>query len=97
MHSLKSSAVSVWSLPGPDGRERVAIFPSGSPVEKVKEAAEAWKPSSSKARALAVVFLMERFDHANRPRPRSAVVSFLVFVSFRSFVITSFIFLFPRF
>ena len=39
--TTKSSAVSVWILPGLDGRERVAIFPSGLPVEKEKGVADA--------------------------------------------------------
>ena len=38
---MKSSAVSVWIFPGVGGRDSVPIFPSGTPVEKVKEAAEA--------------------------------------------------------
>ena len=46
---MKSSAVSVWIFPGLAGRESVAIFPSGSPVEKEKEAAEAWDGTRSKA------------------------------------------------
>src|SRR5437867_125940 len=89
---MKSSAVSVWNLPGLDGRERVAIFPSGSPVENEKEAAEAWRTSSSKARAPAALFLVERAAHPNSPGPRIAGVSFVVFILFRSFVITGFIY-----
>src|SRR5258708_16060692 len=45
----KSSAVSVWTLPGLAGLERVAIFPSGLPVEKMKELADAGAASRSEA------------------------------------------------
>jgi hypothetical protein len=37
----KSSAVSVSSLPGLEGRDKVAIFPSGDPVLKKKSPARA--------------------------------------------------------
>src|SRR6266436_5029164 len=37
----KSSAVSVWMSVAVGTRDRVAIFPSGSPVEKVNDWAEA--------------------------------------------------------
>jgi hypothetical protein len=43
----KSSAVSVCSFVGLAGTERVAIFPSGSPVAKVNTAAEAWPARTS--------------------------------------------------
>ena len=46
---MKSSAVSVWICPVLGGRESVPIFPSGSPVEKEKEAAEACAANKSKA------------------------------------------------
>src|ERR1051325_840237 len=46
---VKSSAVSVWIFPALEGRESVAILPSGFPVEKEKEAAVAWDPAPSKA------------------------------------------------
>ena len=46
--TVKSSAVSVWIFPGLGGRESVAILPSGLPVEKEKEAAEAGDASKSK-------------------------------------------------
>ena len=46
---MKSSAVSVWICPVLGGRDSVPIFPSGSPVEKEKEAAEACAANKSKA------------------------------------------------
>src|ERR1044071_5432517 len=49
---MKSSAVSVCSLPALGGRDSVAIFPSGSPVEKENEAAEVCHPSRSAAPAV---------------------------------------------
>src|SRR6185503_13723952 len=88
----KSSAVSVWILPGLDGRESVAIFPSGSPVEKIKEAAEACEASRSKASAPAVVLLAERAANTNFPSRRRAGVSFIDFVLFSSVIITCFLF-----
>ena len=45
---MKSSAVSVWIRPGLGGRDNVPIFPSGSPVEKEKGAAEACAASRNK-------------------------------------------------
>jgi len=46
---MKSSAVSVWIFPGLEGRDSVPIFPSGSPVEKEKDPAEAWLTNRNKA------------------------------------------------
>src|SRR5881394_3321435 len=74
--TTKSSAVSVWLLPALAGRERVATFPSGSPVEKEKGAAEAPATSSSSANAPAVVLLVESAVQ------RRAGVSLIVFVFF---------------
>src|SRR5689334_7747779 len=52
--TTKSSAVSVCWLPGAAGRERVAIFPSGSPVEKKKGAADAREATRKEASAPSV-------------------------------------------
>ena len=46
---MKSSAVSVSTSPAPGGRDNVPIFPSGLPVEKKKEDAQARGASGSKA------------------------------------------------
>src|SRR2546421_12881346 len=48
---MKSSAVSVWTSPGVAGRARVAIRPSGSPVENEKEVAKAACVSSRSVKA----------------------------------------------
>src|ERR1044071_1784746 len=76
--TTKSSAVSVWILPGPDGRESVAIFPSGSPDEKEKEAAVAFAVRRSNARALTVVLLAESIVNPNRRLRRQPGASFCV-------------------
>src|SRR5947199_4878822 len=89
--NTKSSAVSVWIFAGVDGRERVATFPSGSPVEKVNEAAEAWRPDRSKASVPAVILLADRVARTDGLTPRRAGVSTFEFISFRSFVITFFL------
>src|SRR5437879_5797132 len=84
--ATKSSAVSVWILPGLEGRESVAIFPSGSPVEKEKEAAEASGAIWRKASAMAVVELAEsaaQTNCSNRPRIGAA---FFNFVSLHSLI-----------
>src|SRR6267142_2547731 len=75
---MKSSAVSVWILPGLDGRESVAIFPSGSPVEKEKEAAVAFAIRQSNATAPKVVLPAESSANPNRPIRRQAGASFCV-------------------
>src|SRR5262249_49161034 len=63
--TTKSSAVSVWILPRLGGRERVAIFPSASPVEKEKEAADARETRKSKASAPTAVLPAEKAAHKN--------------------------------
>src|SRR5882672_5364414 len=84
---MKSSAVSVWILPGLGERERVAIFPSGLPVEKEKEAAEAPETIRSKPSApTAVVLLADKAANTVSPRRWRVGVSF-VFVLFRSLII----------
>src|SRR6185369_6017037 len=82
---MKSSAVSVWILPRLDGRERVAIFPSGWPVENEKEAAEAWEASRSKASTPPAVFVAENAANTNRGARRRGDVSVIMFILFRSF------------
>src|SRR6058998_4124743 len=84
---MKSSAVSVWILPGLGGRERVAIFPSGLPVEKEKEAAEAPETSRSKPSAPApAALLADKAANTVSPSRRRVGVSFIVFVLFRSLI-----------
>ena len=51
--TMKSSAVSVWIVPELGGRESVPIFPSGLPVEKEKELAEACAAVNRKAAEIA--------------------------------------------
>src|SRR5437762_9561487 len=84
---MKSSVVSVWILPGLDGRESVAIFPSGAPVEKEKEAADAREASGSKARATTEVLWAESAANPNSRNRRRTGVSFIDFVLLRSFII----------
>src|SRR6266581_7977082 len=92
----KSSAVSVWILPGLAGRERVAIFPSGEPVENEKEAAEARETSRSKAIVITTVLWAESAANPNGHNRRRTGVSFIDFVLLRSFIITcSIVCLFP--
>src|SRR5215471_1842328 len=86
--TAKSSAVSVWILPTLDGRESVAIFPSGSPVEKEKEAADARETRRSKASAPTAVLPAESAPDKNRTGRSIAGRSFIVFGLFRSFFIT---------
>src|ERR1043165_6535722 len=95
---MKSSAVSVWILPEPDGRERVAIFPSGLPVEKEKEAAGASETSKSKLSAPMAVLLADKAAFTSGSSRRGVGVSSIVFVLFRSLIIICFVVhLFPRF
>src|SRR6185369_2289120 len=82
----KSSAVSVWILPGLDARERVAIFPSGSPVEKEKEAADACNTSRSKASAPRMILFVGRAGCATCPSQRRVGVSFIDLILFRSLI-----------
>src|ERR1043165_7011208 len=88
--TTKSSAVSVWILPGLAGRESVAIFPSGSPVEKEKEAAFALAIRQSSSSAPRDVLLAESSAKPSRPIRRHVGASFCVI--FLLFIIVCFIF-----
>src|SRR6185503_1425993 len=89
----KSPAVSVWILPELAGRERVAILPSGLPVEKEKEAPEAPGTSRSKPSAPpAAVLLADKAANTVSPSRRRVGVSFLVFVLLRSLIMFTVLF-----
>src|SRR5438874_1185743 len=88
---LKSSAVSVWIPPALGGRETVAIFPSGLPVEKEKEPAEACPTSSSEARAPTAVLLVDSPANTKGFSQRRVGVSFVVCFLSRLFIITYFL------
>jgi hypothetical protein len=59
--SIKSSAVSVCIFPGPGGRDNVAILPSGSPVEKENNDAEAGEASNREANPVSARRVMVSF------------------------------------
>src|ERR1043166_5773704 len=87
--TTKSSAVSLWMLPGLEGVESVAIFPSGAPVEKEKVAAEAWAAVWRKTSAIAAVVFVDSTAHTNcssRPRIDSLFTIFVMFLSVMDFI-----------
>src|SRR6476661_6046129 len=78
--TTKSSAVSVWIDVAVAGRDRVAIFPSGLPVEKEKIEAEPRDASSRKASAPTLVLLAQSADRTSEPSRRRVGVGFIVFI-----------------
>jgi len=94
---MKSSACLSLDVPGLDGRDRVATFPSDRRSKRKREQPEAWRPESAKANAPTVDLLTEITANAKRLQPAKGRRFTIILVVLRTFFITFSIICFSRF